>query len=83
MKCAPLLGELENDAYLVEGTFTTVGATKDPKDNMVIACAVEGQADYIVSGDPDLVELGTFAKIQIVSPAEFIQVLRRGQHDQS
>lgn len=49
---------------------------RDPNDDMIIACAVVAQADYIVSRDRDLLDLGTYQGIQIVSPETFIQLLR-------
>ena len=49
---------------------------RDPKDDMIIACAVAAQADYIVSRDRDLLDLGTYQEIQIVTPEAFIQYLR-------
>lgn len=55
------------DIYAVE---------RDPKDDMVVACAVAAQADYIVSRDRDLLDLGTYQGIQIVTPEAFIQYLR-------
>jgi len=44
----------------------------DPDDDIVIVAAVEAQADYIVSGDPHLKDLGSYADIPIVSPADFV-----------
>ena len=49
---------------------------RDPKDDMIIACAVAIQADYIVSRDLDLLDLKAYRGIQIVSPEDFIQYLR-------
>ncbi|MDI6793639.1 MAG: putative toxin-antitoxin system toxin component, PIN family, partial [bacterium] len=49
--------------------------SRDIKDNMVIECAIEGGADYIVSGDPDLKVLKEYQEIQIVSPGEFLEML--------
>jgi len=47
--------------------------TEDPADNMVLECALEGQVDYIVSGDTrHLQPLGSFEDIPILSPADFI-----------
>jgi putative PIN family toxin of toxin-antitoxin system len=43
----------------------------DESDNRVLEAAIEGAADYIVSGDADLLDLGSFEGIQIVRPAEF------------
>ncbi len=52
-----LLDLMKNDAVFVAGKVTAIGATMDPKDDMVVACAVEGNANYIVSGDPHLLAL--------------------------
>jgi putative PIN family toxin of toxin-antitoxin system len=49
---------------------------RDPKDDMIIACAVAAQADYVVSRDLDLLDLGEYRGIQIVSPEDFVQYLR-------
>lgn len=49
---------------------------RDPKDDMVIACAVAAHADYIVSRDRDLLDLGEYQGIKIVTPEEFIRYLR-------
>ncbi len=48
---------------------------KDVDDNLVLACAVDGRADYLVTGDPDLLSLKVFAGIKIVTPAQFLKVL--------
>jgi uncharacterized protein len=48
---------------------------RDPEDNMVLECAIEGQAQYIVSGDNDLLVLKEFRGIKIVRASEFLKVL--------
>ncbi len=48
---------------------------RDPDDNMVLECAIEGQAQYIVSGDTDLLVLKEFRSIQIVRASDFLKVL--------
>ena len=50
---------------------------RDPKDDMIIACAVAVSADYIISRDRDLLDLGNHEQIQIVPPKEFIHILRQ------
>lgn len=47
----------------------------DPDDGMVLACALAGQADYIVSGDSHLLGLGEYEGIRIVSPAALDSIL--------
>jgi predicted nucleic acid-binding protein len=52
------------------------GAVRDPEDDMIVACAVTGQADTIVSRDKDLLSLGSYGGIAIVTPEAFRQELR-------
>ena len=49
--------------------------TSDPADNRVLEAAVAGGAEYIVSGDQALLELGAFEGVQIVTPARFTAIL--------
>jgi predicted nucleic acid-binding protein len=42
---------------------------------MVLECALEGRAQYIVSGDKDLLELKEFRGIRIVRATEFLTLL--------
>ena len=48
---------------------------KDPKDDIVLECAVACDADFIVSGDRHLWELKEFRGIKIVKPAEFFKLI--------
>jgi len=52
---------------------------EDKKDLMLIECAVAGQADYIVSGDHHLLDLGYYKNITILRPAH--GELKQKQHD--
>lgn len=52
-----------------------VSACRDPDDNRILEAAVAGQADFIVSGDADLLSMGTFRGIRIVSVADFLAQL--------
>ena len=46
---------------------------RDPKDNIYLELALAGRADFIVSGDNDLLVLNPFRNIQIITPREFIE----------
>ena len=50
---------------------------EDPSDNKFLEAAVEGNADYIVSGDKDLKRLKNFMGIEIISPAEMATILKK------
>ena len=45
----------------------------DPDDDLFLEIALEAEAEYIVSGDPHLTELGSFRGIDIVPPSEFLE----------
>jgi putative PIN family toxin of toxin-antitoxin system len=48
---------------------TTIRQCRDPQDDKFLALAVDGKADWIVSGDKDLLELSPYQGILIISPA--------------
>jgi putative PIN family toxin of toxin-antitoxin system len=60
----------------------TPSASRDPKDDKFLACAVYAVVDYLVSEDKDLLVLNPYQGIQICQPAEFISLLevRRGKN---
>lgn len=47
----------------------------DPDDNHILACALEGKADLIVTGDRDLLRLKDYQGIPIVRPIDFLRTL--------
>jgi uncharacterized protein len=49
---------------------------RDPDDDMVLATAIAGEVDLIVSGDRDLLDLGRFRDIAIVTAADAVQHCR-------
>ncbi|MFT3779848.1 MAG: putative toxin-antitoxin system toxin component, PIN family [Ottowia sp.] len=49
---------------------------RDPDDDAVLACALAADADFIVSGDKDLLTLGHFQRIPIVTAAQALARLR-------
>ena len=49
-----------------------IDACRDPKDNHFLEAAIEGNANIIVSGDKDLLDMMDFETIPIVSTAEFL-----------
>jgi putative PIN family toxin of toxin-antitoxin system len=60
---------------LVHPGFQPSVVTADPDDDIFIACAVAGEADYIVSGDRHLLNLGEYQGIHILRPADFLAIL--------
>lgn len=64
-----------SEAIHVSGKLTLPGISRDPKDDKFLACAVEGEADYLVTGDEDLLILEQIGEIPIVRPFHFVQIL--------
>jgi len=65
-------------AQVAPGQLCLPGVTRDPKDDAVVACAIEGEADVIVSGDQDLLTLGTYEGIEVITPRQFTELLVAG-----
>ena len=63
---------LRTFAILVSGTITVNAVPEDPDDNIIIACAIEAEADVIISGDQHLLSLGSYQGIPIVNAADFL-----------
>jgi predicted nucleic acid-binding protein len=49
------------------------GASSDPDDDKFFECALELGAECVVSGDSDLLELGSFMGIPILTPRAFLE----------
>jgi putative PIN family toxin of toxin-antitoxin system len=65
-----MLAEVRFLAEIVEPPPLPVPVSRDPDDDAVLALAVAAQPDLIISGDADLLTLGSHAGIPIVTPAE-------------
>ncbi len=62
-------------AKIVEPKFTLNAVKADPDDDRILECAVEGNADVIVSGDRHLTRLKGFQGIGIMRPIDFLRTL--------
>lgn len=52
-------------------------ASRDPKDNFLLDLIDFSQADYLVTGDKDLLEHNPFKTARILTPAEFVKELEK------
>ncbi len=48
---------------------------EDTSDNIIFAAAIEDKADYIISGDSHLLNLGSYKGIRILTPKEFCGIV--------
>lgn len=60
----------------VEPVAIPAGIVRDPKDEMILGCAVGGKADAIVTGDQDLLVLGIYEGVPIWTAAQFLHALK-------
>jgi len=56
-----------NRSVLIESQVK-IEVCRDPKDNHILELATSGEADFIITGDQDLLVLTPFQDIQIVTP---------------
>jgi putative PIN family toxin of toxin-antitoxin system len=62
-------------AQPVEGILRVKAVAEDPDDNKYIEAALEGRAQYIVTGDSHLKSLKSYRGIRIVTPRVFLDLL--------
>jgi putative PIN family toxin of toxin-antitoxin system len=54
-------------------------ACRDKSDLPVLGVALSGSCGYIVTGDTDLLSIGEWAGVKIISPRKYWQEMRRGK----
>ena len=64
-----ILSEAAVEMYTPVGVLS--GVCRDPDDDVILLCAAEIQADFLVTGDKDLLELKVYQNFQILSPSNF------------
>jgi hypothetical protein len=47
---------------------------RDPKDDFLLALAKESKADFLITGDKDLLELGVYSKTKILTFKNFLEI---------
>ena len=55
---------------------SVVNECRDEKDNFLLALAVDSEADYLLIGDGDLLEIQQFNSTQILRITEFIEIYK-------
>jgi putative PIN family toxin of toxin-antitoxin system len=73
----PLLARLNEEAEIVTPAELHGGVCRDEDDDVVLATALAGNADVIVTGDEDLLVLRKFRGLEILSPRQFLELLDR------
>jgi uncharacterized protein len=77
LRCEPFLRRLERHGLLVDVPHVTPVIEADPDDDKVVACALTGGANYLVTYDPHFLSLGEeYQGIRIVDGLHFLYVVR-------
>lgn len=70
---------VRKDAELASPTPLRKRVSRDPDDDWVLATAIAGAADVIVTGDKDLLVLKRYQGIPIVTPRGFLELLQKNR----
>jgi putative PIN family toxin of toxin-antitoxin system len=70
---------LRENAILVVPQPVNDVECRDKEDLPILGAAVAGQADYIITGDNDLLVLHQYKNIRIITPRQFWELLRAGR----
>lgn len=70
---AELLKTVAEEIPVITGEIPRI--SEDKKDDYLLAYAVVGRADYLVSGDEVLRKIKNVENVQLVSPAELLMIL--------
>jgi putative PIN family toxin of toxin-antitoxin system len=68
-----ILDIIDQQAIFVEVT-RDIKKCRDEKDNFLLSLAVDGNADFLITGDQDLLELKSIEKTQIVTINQYLEV---------
>ncbi len=73
-----LVDLLKTDTIIVHGRAVVKGALpQDPRGEVFLACAVDANADCIVSGDRHLLDLQIYRGVPILTVKEFAEKLKK------
>jgi uncharacterized protein len=51
------------------------GICRDPRDHIFLSCALAAGADFLITGDEDLLTLKKFQRTRILTPSDFMALL--------
>jgi putative PIN family toxin of toxin-antitoxin system len=74
------LNEIRNISQIITITGNLKGVSPDPDDDMILECAVVGNATHIVTGDKRLLSLGSYQNILLVKPTDFLTIVSQSQN---
>jgi uncharacterized protein len=76
-KIQQTLTRLRRAAELIPISMAVRGVASHSEDDLILATAVSANADYLVTGDKQLLAIGYYEGTTIVSPREFLTILEQ------
>jgi predicted nucleic acid-binding protein len=76
-----LLHRLKHEAIWTPGVLDVAGVTPDPKDDMLVGAALEAEAEFIVTWDKALLNMGAYDRVRFVHPETFVTIVQQGNND--
>ncbi len=70
-----IIALLRGEATIAPIVTPVRGVASDPADDLIVAAALSGRADYLVTGDKKLEGLGSYQGVTILSPRAFLDML--------
>ena len=68
-----IINEIRTFAEIIVPT-SHIEVCRDPDDNRVLECAIDGEVDYIITGDKDILVLDSFEGIKIITVDNFLRL---------
>ena len=80
-KLSPYITPVEREAFLhayadqveMVSPTETVSICRDPRDNMFLELVIAGSATWLITGDNDLLTLGSFQTASIAAPTAYLE----------
>ena len=72
-QCLHVIEELHQICEIIKPSSEISIQISDSDDRIILECAIDADADYIIIGDSDLTDLHPFGQIQILTPAEYLE----------
>lgn len=73
---ARFLDDVRHLALMTPAELVLTAVPQDPADNRYLECALEAEADYLVTGDHQLLEVDAPGGIEVLPPRAFLSLLR-------
>lgn len=76
-QAAAVIALIESNAILVHAADIPSSTCRDPDDLNVLGAAITANADYVITGDKDLLVIQSYGSVKIVKPREYWEEFSR------